>query len=225
MDSCEVVEEKKRDCVHKNFCGPTSGGTGKRSIASKRCVKVGACGQGKRELPCVNCEQNKGKRELAAEDEEMVVIETQKKCSREVGERELCTREVTKREVTKRGCDRNPGPGRPPCIPKKKGKRIEDEEHEIIETRFECRRGMDSCEVVEEKKRDCVHKNFCGPTSGGSGKRSIASKRCVACPQNKGRKWKVLFRWSAGRLSCLVMSCHVIVELTFPRPDGPSKRT
>merc|ERR1711942_603849 len=101
----------------------------------------------------------------AAEDEEMVVIETQKKCSREVGER----------EVTKRGCDRANGPGKPPCIPKKKGKRIEDEEHEIIETRFECRRGINSCEVVEEKKRDCVHKKFCGPTSGGSGKRAFAS--------------------------------------------------
>jgi len=83
---------------------------------------------------------------FAAAEDNVEIIETREVCRKSAAEtpEPRCITEVTKRDQ----CTMIPN-GPIKC------RGIEDDVHEIIETRSECRRGMEECEVVETKREMC----------------------------------------------------------------------
>merc|ERR1712198_503971 len=90
--------------------------------------------------------------------------------------------QIETREICRKGEAETPGPRcitevtkREKCIMKPNGpikcKRIQDDVHQIIETRFECRRGMEKCDVVETKEEMCFQPGC------GKGKRLLTAQR------------------------------------------------
>jgi len=96
--------------------------------------------------------------------------------------------QIETREICRKGEAETPGPRcitevtkREKCIMKPNGpikcKRIQDDVHQIIETRFECRRGMEKCDVVETKEEMCFQPGC------GKGKRLLTAQREITAEE------------------------------------------
>jgi len=175
-DNCRIVgpqkictrnEIEERDC---NVVGNLQHCNGKRgdyeTIETKRFCKTGSAHN--------TCGREITKREhCGVEKRDCHVVGGQEHCNRK---RLVCKRE----EVEKKMCQPGPGSMGPNCV----GKRVEDEDHYIIETKRFCKVGSahNTCgrEITKRQhcKREEVEKKMCQPGPGKPycGKRVVCTR-------------------------------------------------